>query len=58
MNSGTAPTRQVPAIQPLWVIKTPKDRVSGYAAPPSNNPDGAVGLHEVISTNLSSTYGT
>jgi hypothetical protein len=45
MNSGTAPTRQVPVVQPLRVIETPTDGVSAHAAPPSDNPDGTVGIH-------------
>jgi hypothetical protein len=44
-NSITTPTRQVPVVQPLRVIKTPKDGVSAHAAPPSDNPNRTVGLH-------------
>jgi hypothetical protein len=45
MNMGTTPTRQVPIVQPLWVIYTPKDAVSVHAAPYSNIPNATVGLH-------------
>jgi hypothetical protein len=44
-NSGTAPTRQVPIVQDLWVIETLADGVSVLAVPPFNNPDGTMGLH-------------
>jgi hypothetical protein len=44
-NSGTTPTRQVPDVQPLWVIKTHEDVVGAQTVPLSNNPDGTVGLH-------------
>jgi hypothetical protein len=44
MNSGTAPTRQVPIVQPLLVIETPEDGVGAHTAPLSNNPDGTTRL--------------
>jgi hypothetical protein len=44
MNLGTTPTRQVPIVQPLWVIETPTDGVNVQAMPPSDNPNGTVGL--------------
>jgi hypothetical protein len=45
-NSGTASTRQVPVVQPLWFIGTPVDRVGVLVAPLSNNSDGTRGLHK------------
>jgi hypothetical protein len=45
MNSETVPTRQVSIVQPLWVIETPADGVSVHVTPPSDNPDGTMGLH-------------
>jgi hypothetical protein len=45
MNSGTAPSRQVALVQPLWVIETPTDEVNAYTAPPYDNPNGIMGLH-------------
>jgi hypothetical protein len=39
-NTGTTPTRQVPIVQPLWVIETTTDRVRARASHPSDNPDG------------------
>jgi hypothetical protein len=45
VNSCTMPTRQVPVVQPLWVIKTPMDGVSTQPTPPSDNVDGTAGLH-------------
>jgi hypothetical protein len=46
-SSGAREPRrlEVPAAQPLQVIKTLENRVSVYATPHSNNPDGNVGLH-------------
>jgi hypothetical protein len=58
MKSGNAPTRQVPVVQPLWVIETSEDGVGTCTAPPSDNPDkkrGALLSHQCKQT---STYGT
>jgi hypothetical protein len=52
-NSGTIPTRQVPIVQPLQVIKTPADGVGACITPPSDNTDRTVWLHQAITTNLS-----
>jgi hypothetical protein len=43
-NSGTSPTRQVPVVQPLWVIETPEDGVDVHVTPPSDNPDETGGF--------------
>jgi hypothetical protein len=43
-NLRTTPIKQVPLVQPLRVIKTPEDGVGVHAAPPSDNPNGIVGL--------------
>jgi hypothetical protein len=43
-NSGTTLIRQVPVVQPLWVLETPEDRVGAHTAPPSNNLDGTGGF--------------
>jgi hypothetical protein len=45
MNLGTAPTRQVPIVQPLQVIETPTEGVNVHDIPLSDNKDGTVGLH-------------
>jgi hypothetical protein len=45
MNSGITLTRKVLIVQPLQVIETPVDGVSAHITPPSDNPDGTVGLH-------------
>jgi hypothetical protein len=47
MNSGTAPTTQVPIVQPFYVIETPTDGVGAHAAPPSDNLDKIMGLHKL-----------
>jgi hypothetical protein len=44
-NLGTTPTRQVPIVQTLRIIETPMDGVSAQVAPPSDNPNGTLGLH-------------
>jgi ribosomal protein L10 len=44
-NLGTMPTRQVPIVQHLRVIKTPAEGVSAHVAPPSDNLDGTMELH-------------
>jgi hypothetical protein len=36
---------QVSIVQPLLVIETPMDEIGALAAPPSDNPDGTMGLH-------------
>jgi hypothetical protein len=41
---GTMPTRQVPIVQPLQVIKTPTDGVHERATQPYDNPNGSMGL--------------
>jgi hypothetical protein len=58
VNLGTVPTRQVPIVQPLWVIKTPTDGITAEAAPPSDKADGTVEHHYVVSAKQSITYGT
>jgi hypothetical protein len=35
----------VSIVQALWFIETLGDRVNAHAMPPSDNPDGTVGLH-------------
>jgi hypothetical protein len=45
MNSGTAPARQVPIVQPHQVIETLEDGDGVHAAPLSDNLDRTVGLH-------------
>jgi hypothetical protein len=44
-NLRTTLTRQVPVVQPFWVIETPEDGVGAHAVPPSDNPDGIMGLY-------------
>jgi hypothetical protein len=45
MNLGTALTRKALVAQPLWFIETPMEEVGVHAAPPSDNPNGTMGLN-------------
>jgi hypothetical protein len=44
MSSRTTPTRQVPVVQPLWVIEAPVDGVCACAMHPPDKADRIVGF--------------